>query len=181
MLSGDWLVIEPTPGYDVLGPRLSWTAWAWATALAVAVWLWQHILPVSICFLGLAVLSWKNRELRDTLGVMLWHVFPGRCWRTCVRHVLWLLERRGRWAGSPRQPSQTQSTWLRTVLPAGNNHRAALGQLTMMAEWSAYAPDLVPPWPPQEVQTVCRRVLDEWSLPRWRTLVHAGAVQGECS
>jgi hypothetical protein len=50
-----------------------------------------------------------------------------------------------------------------------------------MAEWSAYAPNLVPPWRLTEVQTVCRRVLDEWNLQRWRTLVNADGVRGEYS
>jgi protein-glutamine gamma-glutamyltransferase len=180
LLPGDWLVIEPTPGYEVLRPRLSWTELALAVALAVAGWLWQHVLAVNVCLIGLAGLSWKNRELRDVLAVTLWHFFPGQSWQSCVRHVLWLLERRGRWAGHPRPPSQTPPTWLRTVLPAEIN-RDALQQLAIMAEWSAYASDLAPPWRSPEVQTGCRRVLDEYSLKHWRVVDMASRVQRGCS
>ena len=38
--------------------------------------------------------------------------FPWNFARQCVRRVLWLLECRSRWAGSPRRSSQTIRAWL---------------------------------------------------------------------
>jgi hypothetical protein len=175
----DWLVIEPTPGYEVLGPSLPWSERALAGLLAVGVWLWEHVVAVSLCLVGLAAGWWKRLELLDAVAVTLWRLFPGPTWQGSVRRILRLLERRGRWAGRPRRASQTPSTWLRTVLPAGTGQRSDLRLLTMMAEWSAYAPDLTPPWPVPVVQNVCRRVLDEWTFKRWRTVVTAGSVRGE--
>jgi hypothetical protein len=177
--SGDWLVIEPTPGYEVLGPNVPWSERVLAGLLAVGLWLWEHLVAVSLCFAGLAV-GWSKRlELLDAIAVMRWRLFPGRSWQGSVRRIFRLLERRGRWAGRPRGASQTPSTWLRTVLPAGTDQQADLKLLTMMAEWSAYAPDLTPPWPVPKVRGVCRRVLDEWTLNRWRTVVTADRVRGE--
>jgi transglutaminase-like putative cysteine protease len=180
LLPGDWLVLEPTPGYEILQPRQSWRELALAAALALADWLGKHVVAVIACLIGLAVLSWKNRELRDLLAVTLWYFFPGQSWQACVRYVLWLLERRGRWAGHARPPAQTPSTWLRTALPAGT-HRDALQQLAIMAEWCAYAPDLIPPWHAPEVQMVCRRCLDDCSLRHWRLARTACRIQGGCS
>ena len=169
--SGDWLVVEPTPGYEVLGPALPWSERALAALLAVAWWLGEHGVAVSLALTTLAVVCWKRLVLLDALAAVLLHVFPGRSWQCRVRRVLWLLERRGRWAGRPRPASQTPATWLHAVLPAGTDPQGDLTLLTSMAEWAAYAADLRPPWPTPSVQHVCRRVLDEWTLTRWRTAV----------
>lgn len=179
--SGDWLVIEPTPGYEVLGPNLPWSERALAVLLGVARWLWEHIAAVGVCLAGLACVLWKRRELLDAFAVALFRLLPAHSWRRCVRRVLWLLERRGRWAGRPRAASQTPSAWLRTVLPAHPDQADEIRQLTRMVEWCAYASELPPPWHLAEVQTVCGRALDVWTLPRWRAIVNGRGVQGECS
>jgi hypothetical protein len=178
--SGDWLVIEPTPGYEVLGPKLSWSEQALAALVTAGWWLWEHVLAVSLCLIGLIFVGWKRVELLDALAVTVFRFFPGQPWQRCVRRVLWLLERRGQWAGRPRPKSQTPSGWLRTVLAVRPDQEDEFRQLALMAEWSAYAPELTPPWSAPEVQCVCRRVLDVWTLERWRTVVNGRAVRGEC-
>jgi protein-glutamine gamma-glutamyltransferase len=178
--SGDWLVVEPTPGYEVLGPKLPWSERALAALRALRGWLWEHLVAVSVCLVGLALL-WRTRlDLFDASAAVFVRHFPGPSWQRCVRRVLWLLERRGRWAGRSRPTSQTPSTWLCRVLPA-SEQQSDLKLLTQMAEWCAYAPELAPPWSTPEVRRVCRRVLDTWSLQRWRALGNAHRVQGEYS
>jgi protein-glutamine gamma-glutamyltransferase len=178
--SGDWLVIEPTPGYDVLRPNPPWSERALAALVAVGTWLREHLVAVSLCLVSLAVLWWKRLDLFDASAAALLRLFPGPSWQRCVRRLLWLLERRGRWAGRSRPTSQTPSTWLCRVLPA-TDQQSDLKLLTRMAEWCAYAPELPPPWNAPEVRRVCRRILDTWTLQRWRTLVKSRGVQGECS
>jgi hypothetical protein len=173
--SGDWLVIEPTPGYEVLGPKLSWSERAWAGVIGGGLWLWGHIVPVSLGLLIIAALWWKRLEILDGAFSAYLRFFPGRTWHRSVRQILWLLERRGRWAGRPRPLSQTPSTWLRTVL----HQQADLQRLSSMAEWTCYGPDLTPPWSKPEVGIVCRRVLDHWTLPRWRKVLATGSARGE--
>jgi hypothetical protein len=179
--SGDWLVLEPTPGYEVLGPNLPWSERALAALVALGRWLGEHALAACLCLAGLVSVWWKRVELLDALAVTAFRLFPGRSWRHCLRRVLRLLERRGRWAGRPRPPSNTPAAWLRTVLAVRPDPKDDLRQLTLMAEWCAYAPGLAPPWDAPEVQRVCRRVLDEWTLRRWRAAVTAGRTRGECS
>jgi hypothetical protein len=169
--SGNWLVIEPTPGYEVLGPKRSWTERAWAALLAAGWWFWEHILAVILCISVLAYGWWKRRELVDACAVAVLRLIPSRSWQSCVRRVLWLLESRGRWVGHPRPLSQTPATWLRATLHAGAAQPDALQQVTLMMEWSAYAADLAPPWPASDVHQVCWRVVDEWTLRRWRTVL----------
>ncbi|MCI0459484.1 MAG: transglutaminase-like domain-containing protein [Gemmataceae bacterium] len=177
--SGDWLVLEPTPGYEVLGPSLPWSEHVWAALVAVAFWFWQHLALVSLSLVTLAGSWWRRHELLDTLAITWWRWLPGQSWQRCVRRVLWLLERRGRWAGRPRPLAQTFTSWLHAALPPTTACPRELAQLLQMADWAAYAPDLQPPWIEAEVQNVCRRVLDDWTLPRWRGLVSASVLRGE--
>lgn len=171
---GQWLVTEPTPGYEVLGPNLPLTERILDAFAAVAAWAWRHAAELAVLIAALVAAWVRRRELLDALTVRLWAWFPGRTWREQVRGAVAVLERRGRWAGKPRPRRQTTFSWLRGTL-ARPSKDADLDRLTRMAEWAAYAPDTSPPWPEAEVLAVCHRVLDGWTLKRWRdsTLISA--------
>src|SRR5205085_1957064 len=70
-------------------------------------------------------------------------------------------------------PSPSGPARLRSRLPDPE-----LDELTRMAEWAAYAPDLAPAWGEAEVRGTCRRVLDGWTLRRWRRVVAGGVPCG---
>lgn len=76
--SGDWLVIEPTPGYDVLGPNLPWSERALAALAAAGWWLWEHVLAVSLCSVGLVFVCWRRAELLDAFAVLVFRLFLAR-------------------------------------------------------------------------------------------------------
>jgi protein-glutamine gamma-glutamyltransferase len=166
--SGDWLILEPTPGYDVLGPNLHWSEKLLAAMLSLCWWLWDHVTAVSLCGCFLVVLAWKRLELLDTGAMLVWRLFIGRSWRSCVRRTVRLLEWRGRCVGQPRPLSQTPSTWLRDLLHERSGELPPLHQLAFMAEWSSYAPAAASPWGLAEVREVCRSAISEWTVRRLR-------------
>ena len=90
--SGDWLILEPTPGYDVLGPNLHWSERLLAAMVSACWWLWDHVAAVSLCGCFLFILTWKHLELLDAGAMLVWRVFIGRSWRTCVSRTVRLLE-----------------------------------------------------------------------------------------
>ncbi|MFO0878230.1 MAG: transglutaminase domain-containing protein [Gemmataceae bacterium] len=176
---GHWLVVEPTPGFDVLGPSLPLTERLRYALATVAAWVWLHVIECTI-FLAALVAAWIwRREWLDALAVCLWKWFPGRTWREQVLHAVAILERRGHWVGKARPRRQTVLGWLRRTLPLPASLDPDLDQLTRMAEWAAYALDTPPPWSEAEVLAVCHRVLAGWSLKRWRS-PHPTPAMGAC-
>jgi hypothetical protein len=141
----------------------------WAAAVAVASWGGAHAAELGLGLLLAVVVYWRRRELRDAAAVLLWRWFPGRTRQECVRRALALLQHRGGAAGLPRRRFQTVPMWLRSVLPP---HAHGVDTLTAMAEWTAYS-DLEPPWPDDEVRTVCRGAVAAWTLARWRKIALA--------
>jgi hypothetical protein len=173
---GQWLVVEPTPGYEVLGPSLPLSERILNAFAAVAAWAWRHAIELA-GFLVALVAAWVcRRDLIDALAVRVWAWFPGRTWREQVRGAVTVLERRGRWAGKARPRRQTIHSWLRGTWAKPLDDDADLSRLTRMAEWAAYAPDVPPPWPEAEVLAVCRRVLGGWTLKRWRDSIPIPAM-----
>jgi hypothetical protein len=164
--SGDWLVVEPTPGYEVLRPSEPW----WRRAIAVFVglggWLWMHKFEMLFSMAGAGLLWWKRRELLDTFDLARLRLFPSKSWQESVRRAVGLLERRGRWAGRPRRVCETPSAWLNAS--EATRREPVLQTLSAMAEWFAYAPELPAPWQAAEVHEVCRRSLEVWTLKRAR-------------
>lgn len=172
---GQWLVVEPTPGYEVLGPTLPLSERILNTLAAVATWAWRHAVELAVIFVAL-VAGWVRRcELIDAVAVRLWAWFPGRTWREQVRGAVAVLERRGRWAGKPRPRWQTILSWLHDAVANPPSADSDLHRLIRMAEWASYAPDSPPPWLDDEVLAVCHRVLAGWTLKQWRqpTLISA--------
>jgi hypothetical protein len=172
---GQWLVVEPTPGYEVLGPVLPvWERLAGAVKAAVA-WLsghWWQVLIVSA--LLLAAVVWC-RTLWDFLAVQTWLWFSGRSWRDWVLGAQSILEQRAKWSGYTRLPGQTCRAWLETALCQQPRQDADLIWYTQLLDWAAYGPPLPPPWPPADIQQVCQRVVRSWTLSCWRRLAIAGS------
>ena len=162
---GDWLVLEPTPGYEILGPSQPWSERILSALAGVVYWAERHAGELLFGSLALAGLWWRRRELLDVLAVVAWRWAGSRSWDRCVRQAIGLLERRGRWVGHPRLPFQTVTHWLRSALPADP---AEVAELVRMAEWASYGSDLPPPWKGAEVRSACRRTLDRWTLKRWQ-------------
>jgi protein-glutamine gamma-glutamyltransferase len=164
---GHWLVIEPTPGYDVLGPNLPLSERLLHALTVVGTWVGKHFRELILVLIALAVGWVRRRQLLDELAVAMWVCFPGRTWRDQVRGAVAVLERRGRWTGRARLRRQTIPSWL-GACRVNRPEDSDLDRLTRMAEWAAYAPDVPPPWNRVEVRAVCQRVLGGWTLRRWR-------------
>jgi hypothetical protein len=176
--SGDWLVIEPTPGYEVLGPRRPLSERLWAALIAVTSWAGRHAMGMGAGLVTLGLLGWRRREILDIAITTLWRCCPAGTWQQSVRRTLWLLQWRARGAGRPRRAFQTIPNWLRSAAQAPIAREMELAELTRMAEWAAYASDLAPPWRLAEVQDVCCRVAAAWTSQHWRRANSAGAISG---
>ena len=167
---GHWLVVEPTPGYDVL-PRLrTWREWATDMLAATLAFARRNALPLAVAVGLLAVFAWRWRRVWDAVLTAGWLLRPGRTWRQTVLQAAFVLDRRGALAGRGRRPSQTLADWAATLSPD-----AALGRLLHLAEQAAYAPVLPPPLPEAEVRGLCRRTLRAWPYHRFTAVSGASA------
>ncbi|QEL15103.1 transglutaminase-like domain-containing protein [Limnoglobus roseus] len=167
---GHWMVVEPTPGYAVLGPKLPLSERILQALVAVAAWAGRHAIELFVTVAALVVAWGRRRAVLDAAAVGVWRLWPGKTWREQVRRAVRLLERRGRWAGRPRGPRQTACSWLRGVRSDASEHDPDLDRLIRMSEWAAYAPEVSPPWDEADAVVVCRRVLEGWTLWRWQQL-----------
>ncbi|MCX7701480.1 MAG: transglutaminase-like domain-containing protein, partial [Gemmataceae bacterium] len=157
---GRWLVVEPTPGYDVLRPARPWLSVLKDALVAAAPTL-------ALLSLAAAILWWRRRDWMDWLRTARFRVSPGATWRKQVLHCLWLIEQRGRWAGLNRTPQQTFTRWTDSLPDHARTDRD-WNTLVSLGEWASYSDQLPPPIPPDEVRKVCRRVVDHWTIRRFR-------------
>ncbi len=176
--NGDWLVLEPTPGYEVAGPKLSLSERIKTAAVELGEWAWRNAALLLFLAVGSISIWIRRRALIDVFLVRFWCWFPGRTWREQVLRVVRLLERRGRWAGTPRTAGVTFASWLKVSLLEPALSKEDVEQLARMAEWATYAPDVTPPWPETEPLGVCRRVVDFWTVSRWRKFAFPKSADG---
>ena len=104
---GIWIAVEPTPGYELLPPAVSWSELIVKILNRMGHWVNQHgnFLLVASSLLA-ALIGWR-RHLLDGLGALAFALLPDRQPRRRVLRALRLVERRARWAGYPRPPGLT--------------------------------------------------------------------------
>jgi hypothetical protein len=168
---GHWLVIEPTPGYEVLPPLQTWGEWAADQLAAVVEFVSRNAVPLSVLAVLLGVLAWRWRMVWDAAVTLRWAAFPGRTWRPAVFRAAYVLDRRGALAGRGRRPSQSLSDWADGLSPD-----ETLGRLVGLAEQAAYAPALPPPIPEADILPLCRRAVREWPYRKFVPAAPGGSA-----
>ena len=174
---GGWIDIEPTPGYELLPPVLSWRERV-AAALA---WLAQrgrdHFFSLMAALSLGAFAVWRRGEIDDRLATLAFQLRPARDPRASVLRTLQLVERRARWAGCGRPPCQTPARWyLPLARTVAGEAGATLESLVALADWATHGPDrlgLLPGFGPSNVTLTCQSAVRDWTLSRFRCATSA--------
>jgi transglutaminase-like putative cysteine protease len=156
-----WIVLEPTPGYAVLGPPTPWRE-------ALASWVAERATGLGFVAAGLVAVVWWRRSLVDASAVAWWRARSGPEWRGWVIGAARLVERRAAWSGRPRPVGQTAARYF-AHLPESE----PLAELVALAEWARYAPAGVTVTD-AEVWAACDRAVRAWTYRRFRRVRGAG-------
>lgn len=168
---GHWLVVETTPGYEMLTPEIPLREKILNTLSQAGKWILEHSLAVIVLVLITMGIGFWRREIWDFILSQWWSWFPSRTWEKQVFRTLNLLEKRGRWTGHARPNQTTPPRWMRQLTPPPSESDSQdWNQLARMAEWACYAPQMASPWSIDEVHAVCRSVLSCCSLRYWRKI-----------
>jgi transglutaminase-like putative cysteine protease len=159
---GHWMVIEPTPGFEVLAPVISWGEWLGQQFGAWLEWAKRNFVLLVLLTLSLgAAIRWR-RQLIDRVHTLFWRLSSPRNWQQRTLQTVQLLEKRARLVGCDRLATETLQHWCQR-LECGTP--SSLQRIVRFSEWAAYGP-AEPPATREELETVCREVLREWSLTR---------------
>ena len=110
--SGDWIPFEPTPGYELLQPRLTWRQMFANMADAFTMGVARHRIWFVVGIPALA-LSYRSRfRLADSLSNVAWSNWTRICPEAVEVSTLRLLDWRSTWAGNRREPGTTLQQWL---------------------------------------------------------------------
>ncbi|RUL82792.1 prepilin peptidase [Tautonia sociabilis] len=138
----EWVVVEATPGFEVLGPEPSLMARLWGGVRVTARWIGQHPVETIAVVLVSGLLLMARIWIAAAMATLAWRVaFRGEARRRVIATVR-LLERRAALSGRGRPRSWTLREWYgRTAadlpdVPA----RSAIHQLIRLADWACYAP-----------------------------------------
>ncbi|MEZ6066754.1 MAG: hypothetical protein R3B90_13845 [Planctomycetaceae bacterium] len=166
MASGQWLTVEPTPGYEVLRPPPGYMARALEVALAAGIWVREHAV-LTVMFVIVVACGWRYRwTVLDCLATTWWRVVRHRALRRDRPRLLplatWrLVEKRLAWSGLRRPLGMTVREWL----AASPFQSAADGDFVLLLEWAAFS-KTESPLTTTDVAAVCERMVVGWSLSR---------------
>jgi hypothetical protein len=171
--TGVWVAVEPTPGYELMPPSISWADLARSAVASAWRWARSHSAWLGLAVVGLASAVALRREVADALATLAWRARPAADVRRFAIDALRLVERRSRWAGRPRLSGQTPRRWLAAIIPPTFGDAADLDGLIRLAEWGLHAPQgAAPPESSLAIdhRDACRRAVETWTIRRFRRL-----------
>jgi len=139
---GNWIPLEPTPGYELLSPPPTLAEQAWRAVVAAGRFMATNALTLSLLLIVVLTGSVQRLRVADLIATVCWRLPPVRDDRRLVLQTLRLLDARCRRAGLARRRGVTRSHWLRRV--ASHSEAAACAKLfsfARLAEWAAFARD----------------------------------------
>ncbi len=140
--SRDWIVVEATPGFEVLGPEPSLMARLWSGVLGIVHEVVRHPIVTTTVLLVTGVLYGMRKSITAGLVTLAWWLaFRGGASRWVIETVR-LVERRAALSGRERPQSETLHAWYRRIAANSPDEPAqsAILRLSRLADWSLYAP-----------------------------------------
>ena len=171
--AGTWIAIEPTPGYELMTPPVSWPERVRAALVSAWWWARSHAVLLGLAAVGLAALHRFRREVMDFLATWAWRLATPADPRHCAIEALRLVERRAGWAGRPRPSGRTRaagtSRWRRRPSAMGTtwvgssvSRNGACTRLEMPRPRGLRGDD--------DPLATCHRAVSAWTLHRFRTI-----------
>jgi hypothetical protein len=165
---GFWMIVEPTPGYELRKPIPTLWERIGLILANMAEWAWRNRVLLASVSLVLVVAGICRRQILDFLATGYWWFVTRSPSRQFVYSTLLLLEWRCRLAGRRRPEGTTLSRWFgRLGQTQPEELRETLKQMTALLDWAVYSEDRVNALP-EGILTVCRRIVREFSLRRLR-------------
>jgi protein-glutamine gamma-glutamyltransferase len=169
---GTWATLDPSPGFEVLGPPPNAGQRLWASIRRVGDWLFAHWLAVLLVLTGLLTAVLRRRHLLDALATLTWQLKPAPTARGRVLQTVRLVDRRLRFSGRTRPKNITLGRWLRqqTELSQLSPAMTAFATLT---DWAAFGSHAVEnEIETQEAEACCQSIRRNITLRNCRPQSH---------
>jgi protein-glutamine gamma-glutamyltransferase len=167
----EWIVVEPTPGFEVLGPEQGTLARLAGIATKLIAALRQHPrwgMAFALLLVG-SISAWRRIGMACA-NCAWWLEFRGSR-RARLLATVRLLERRARLAGLRRPLGVTLRGWYCPVAARDNDEasRRTLIHFLGIAEWALYGSSdepVTPGFSDDEVESRCREFVRTWPAAR---------------
>lgn len=167
--AGDWIPLEPTPGYQLLTPPPTFLEQLQAAGLSILSFVREQLLAFSLAVIAIVTSFWQRYALADVVATASWKWWPVRDERDFVHRTLKLLLSRCRRAGQSCPAGTPPTRWLRDICRCSDvAEHEQLQRFLSVADWASYAPPShsLPSHAP--ARSVCADVIRIWTLRRLR-------------
>ncbi len=134
---GTWATLDPSPGFEVLGPPPNVWQRLWASVSRVGDWLFTHWMAVLLVVTGLLTAMLRRRYLMDALATLTWQLKPASTARGRVLQTVRLVDRRLRFCGRTRPKNLTLGRWLRQQTEL-SQLSPAMTEFARLTDWAAF-------------------------------------------
>jgi protein-glutamine gamma-glutamyltransferase len=166
--SGTWATVEPSPGYEILGPPPGLWKRILLSAKVAATWMLAHWILVAGTSAAVLITYRRRRVLLDFVSTLVWNLAPARTARGRVLQTVRLMDLRLRCSGRQRPRHVTLSRWLRQQSDL-KLLSPAISEFAQLADWAAFGESSAVNVPDtQKTEACCQSIRRELTLTRCR-------------
>lgn len=159
---GNWLALEPTPGYEVLLPQPTLVDRALSVIISIAIFVAENPWAIATIVVAAFLLFIFRVDLADAVHAAHLRLFRSQNWRSRVLASLRLIESRATATRQGRAAHQTLANWMSHFVL--HESEDSLHALCSLAQAAAYGPNVNG----LEVEAICQRAEQTWTLKRFR-------------
>jgi hypothetical protein len=165
---GQWLPLEPTPGYSTLPPLQPWDEWFREKCEMLLREVRSQAIPLLLFLLITVTVIWQRARVWDGLLTLRWRFRRRLDTRDWILDTYQLLEQRARLAGQRRVPHQSPRAWLQGLATLADD--SPLREFTPWLDWAAYGPADDPRMQDVQIEPLLHQIVSEWRMPRFHML-----------
>jgi transglutaminase-like putative cysteine protease len=168
---GQWVNLEPTPGYEPAAPVYTPAERAARTAAEVRHTVARHWPTALVSVVGIVVWWVFRRRIAERVATLWWYARARREPARLVESTWKLLDRRASVAGRTRLPGTTLTAFARLVATTAPESGQQLAALADVADRLVHAPGSLAEKlgrPETEIRAVCRQVVRDWTVATFR-------------
>ena len=160
--NSDWIILEPTPGYEHPTAPLSLIEKSSILLQGIWNWLLAHLIFTLITSSVLLATTIFYNRIIDAIRCLAIACWPETNCRNLTLRVVKVLEARAARGEKSRPANQTLARWLQS-----RSDIRGIPQLAEVVDWASYGAHLPPPFSEQAILKHCRVVLQDWKEGAW--------------
>jgi len=168
--NGEWVLLEPTPGYEVEKPLLDLMENLNLCFILAIGWVKSNLIFLTLIIFCFLIILKVRIKFIDFIATLIFYNFLLKKPRESLIYFKWLVELRARLIGKQKPSYQTFSAWLNNFKINKNLDQNNIQCLKRMIDWASYGYSTNDRWDFERIKDVLKNSCSIYTLKEFQKI-----------